>query len=54
MKNFRLKWVKAGKPHISVVAYDMPSAERRKQKLEEPDQGVTDVEIVSVKLGEDL
>lgn len=52
MENFKVRWMEAGRVRVSAVSYDAGSAEGRKQQLE--DQGATDVEIVPVKLGEEL
>ena len=51
MKNYGLTWTATdGTRHSSAVAYDEPSAERRKQELE--DDRCTDVTIVEVKPGQ--
>ncbi|MFC7794606.1 hypothetical protein [Streptomyces cinereoruber] len=51
MENYKLTWKKDGEPKRSGVAYDKPSAEDRKTRLEQED-GVTDVQITKVKPGE--
>ncbi|MGW7425832.1 hypothetical protein ACWGJB_38370 [Streptomyces sp. NPDC054813] len=51
MQNFALTWTDPdGTPRSSAVAYDKPSAGRRKQGLE--DAGCRDVQIVETKPGE--
>ncbi|UPZ27597.1 hypothetical protein MUK60_07095 [Streptomyces sp. LRE541] len=53
MKNYGITWTDAdGVPHASGVSYDKPSADHRKQRLEE--EGATDVKIVETKPGEVL
>ncbi|MFG3517610.1 hypothetical protein [Streptomyces bobili] len=50
MQNFALTWTDPdGTPHSSAVAYDKPSAGRRKQGLE--GAGYSDVQIVETKPG---
>ncbi|MFF3928301.1 hypothetical protein [Streptomyces hirsutus] len=51
MKNHALTWTDTtGTPRASAVAYDQPSANRRKTALEAA--GCTDVEIVETKPGQ--
>ncbi|MFE2048035.1 hypothetical protein ACFXAS_05970 [Streptomyces sp. NPDC059459] len=51
MQNYSLTWTDTkGVPHASAVAYDKPSAGRRKTELEKA--GATDIDIVEVKPGE--
>ncbi|EFE65735.1 predicted protein [Streptomyces viridosporus ATCC 14672] len=51
MKSYALTWTDPdGTPHASAVAYDKPSADRRKTALETA--GCTDIELVPVKPGE--
>ncbi|MFI0929692.1 hypothetical protein ACH4TP_38075 [Streptomyces sp. NPDC021012] len=50
MQNFRVTWTQDGQPKRSGVAYDLPSAEHRKVRLEQ-ETGVADVEIVPEKPG---
>ncbi|MFJ2752788.1 hypothetical protein [Streptomyces sp. NPDC087297] len=52
MDNYRVKWVRAsdGRPMVSAVSYDLPSAEHRKTALET--EGATDIEIVKVRPGQ--
>jgi hypothetical protein len=51
MQNYGLTWTDTdGRPRASAVAYDKPSAEKRRKELE--DAGCTSVEIVEVKPGE--
>ncbi|MEU7736582.1 hypothetical protein AB0B51_26345 [Streptomyces griseus] len=51
MQNYALTWTDAtGKPRVSTVAYDMPSAEHRKAELEAG--GNTDVTIAPIRPGE--
>lgn len=52
MQNFKVRWTEGDKVRTSVVSYGASSAEHRKQELE--GLGVTDVEIISVKPGEEL
>ncbi|WP_204116760.1 hypothetical protein [Streptomyces sp. CS081A] len=51
MENFKVAWMQDGEPKRSTVAYDRPSAEDRKARLER-EAGVSDVKIVKVKPGE--
>ncbi|WP_185893450.1 hypothetical protein [Streptomyces sp. WAC08241] len=51
MQNYKVAWVQDGEPKRSGVAYDKPSAEDRKARLEQED-GITDVQIIQVKPGE--
>lgn len=51
MKNYKIDYTRPdGERRRTAVAFNLSSAERRKQGLE--DEGNTDVEIVSVKPGE--
>ncbi|MFC8985985.1 hypothetical protein [Streptomyces sp. NPDC057115] len=51
MQNYALTWTDTtGTPQASAVAYDQPSADRRKTALETAD--CTEVEIVAVKPGQ--
>lgn len=51
MINYRLRWTPPnGERTESSVAYDLPTAEQRKELLER--HGATDVEIFEVKPGE--
>lgn len=51
MQNFGLTWTDPdGIPRASAVAYDKPSVERQKERLE--GDGCSDVEIVPVKPGQ--
>ncbi|MBL3664564.1 hypothetical protein JL475_00690 [Streptomyces sp. M2CJ-2] len=51
MQNYSLTWTDPdGVPQASAVAYDQPSADRRKTELEAA--GCTGVEIVAVRPGE--
>ncbi|MFD7026493.1 hypothetical protein ACFWAR_00430 [Streptomyces sp. NPDC059917] len=52
MDNQRVKWVRAedGRPMVSGVSYDRPSAEQRKTALEA--EGAKDIEIAKVKPGQ--
>ncbi|MER5399863.1 hypothetical protein [Streptomyces sp. NPDC002599] len=53
MQNFGLAWTDPDKVHhASIVSYDVPSAQRRKQELE--DAHCTNVEIVPIKPGQFL
>lgn len=52
MQSFKIRWTEDGRVRTSAVSYGASSAEHRKAELE--DQGATDVEIVSVKPGEEL
>ncbi|MFC8008707.1 hypothetical protein [Streptomyces cinereoruber] len=51
MQNYKLTWKKNGATKRSGVAYDKPSADHRKARLEQED-GVTDVQVIKVKPGE--
>ncbi|UXY24940.1 hypothetical protein N8I84_41605 (plasmid) [Streptomyces cynarae] len=51
MQNFALAWTDPdGIPRSSAVAYDKPSADRRKRDLE--DAGCSDIQIVETKPGQ--
>ncbi|MEU6355961.1 hypothetical protein ABZ896_42735 [Streptomyces sp. NPDC047072] len=51
MRSFALTWTDPdGAPRASAVAYDKPSAERRRTELESA--GATCIELVPVRLGE--
>lgn len=52
MDNYRVKWVRGcdGRPMVSAVSYDMPSAEHRQAALEA--EGATDIAIVKVQPGQ--
>ncbi|MFJ9420660.1 hypothetical protein [Streptomyces sp. NPDC101249] len=53
MENYGLTWTDStGTPRASVVAYDQPSADHKKQQLEAG--GATRVEITPIKLGEQV
>ncbi|MFF8100211.1 hypothetical protein ACF07S_10605 [Streptomyces sp. NPDC016640] len=51
MQSYAFTWTSPdGQPRASAVAYDKPSADRRRTELE--DAGCTDIQIVPVKPGE--